>query len=83
LHFALAPFMLKNIAMTSMNRHPASSGLGIVQAMGLILLITFIYRHFGPEAHARVTPAVVLILTGGVFALVAPMALRAGNRPGR
>jgi hypothetical protein len=65
-----------------MNRQPAS-GLGIVQAMGLILLITFIYRHFGPEARSPVTPAIILIFSGGVFALIAPIALRTGKRWGK
>jgi len=36
--------------------------IDLVQWMGLIVLIGFVYRHFGPEARTPITPAVI-----GVF----------------
>jgi hypothetical protein len=50
---------------------------GVIQGAGLVVLIGFIYRHFGPGAPGPVTPAVMAILAAGVFLLLWPMSLKA------
>jgi hypothetical protein len=48
----------------------------IVQWMGLILLICFTYRHFGPEARTPITPTVIAIFGAAVFLLLGPIPLK-------
>ena len=48
----------------------------IVQWMGLIALIGFTYRHFGPEARTPITPTVIGIFGAAVFLLLGPLPLR-------
>jgi hypothetical protein len=50
--------------------------IDIVQWMGLIVLINFVYRHFGPEASTPVTPSVIAIFAVGVFLLLGPISLK-------
>ncbi len=50
---------------------------GVIQATGLVALIGFIYRHFGPGAQGPVTSSAVAILVAGVFLLFWSMSLRA------
>ncbi len=48
----------------------------MVQWMGLIVLIGFVYRHFGPEARTPITPAVIAIFGAAVFLLLGPLPLK-------
>jgi len=48
----------------------------IIQWTGLILLISFTYRHFGPEAHTPLTPGVLAIFGAAVFLLLGPIPLK-------
>jgi hypothetical protein len=48
----------------------------VIQATGLVALIAFIYRHFGPQAQGPVTASAVAVLVGGVFLLLWPMSLK-------
>lgn len=41
----------------------------LIQWMGLIILICFIYKHFGPEASSPITPAAIIFGTA-VFLLL-------------
>jgi hypothetical protein len=49
---------------------------GVIQAVGLVALIGFIYRHFGPQAQGPVTPSVVAVMATGVILLLWPMSLK-------
>jgi hypothetical protein len=62
--------------MTPQRRHEAG-GMEVVQIIGLLILIGFIYRHFGPGAHSPVTPSVIAIFAAGLFLVVWPMLLKA------
>jgi len=49
----------------------------VIQGIGLLVLVGFIYRHFGPEAQGVVTPSAVAVLAAGVFLLLWPIRLSA------
>jgi len=48
----------------------------IAQWMGLILLICFTYRRFGPETCTPITPSAVAIFGAAVFLLLGPIPLK-------
>jgi hypothetical protein len=48
----------------------------LVQWMGLIVLIGFTYRHFGPEARTPITPSVIAIFAASVYLLLGPIPLK-------
>ncbi len=50
--------------------------IDIVQWVGLILLIGFTYRHFGPEARTPITPTAIGIFGAAVFLLLGPIPLK-------
>jgi hypothetical protein len=50
--------------------------IDLVQWVGLILLIAFTYRHFGPEVRTPITPAVIGIFGAAVFLLLGPIPLK-------
>jgi hypothetical protein len=50
--------------------------IDLVQWMGLILLISFTYRHFGPEACTPITPSVIAIFGAAVVLLLGPLTLK-------
>jgi len=47
-----------------------------IQWVGLILLISFTYRHFGPESNTPITPSVIGIFGAAVFLLLGPIPLK-------
>jgi hypothetical protein len=51
----------------------------VVQFTGLMVLIGFIYRNFGPDAPGPVTPSAVAVLVAGVVLLLWPMRLKSRN----
>ncbi len=65
-----------DIRMTPLKRQQNGHIIDIVQWVGLILLISFTHRHFGPEAHTPITPAVIGIFGAAVFLLLGPIPLR-------
>ncbi len=50
--------------------------IDLIQWVGLILLICFTYRHFGPEARTPITPAVIGVFGAAVFLLLGPIPLK-------
>jgi hypothetical protein len=42
----------------------------LIQFTGLILLIGFIYRHFGPGTHPPGTSSVFIVVAAGSFVLM-------------
>jgi hypothetical protein len=44
--------------------------------MGLLILISFVRRYFGPEAATPITPAVIAIFSVAVFVLLVPNPLK-------
>jgi hypothetical protein len=48
----------------------------LVQWMGLIFIICFISRHFGPGAASPITPSVVGVFGATVFLLLGPLPLK-------
>ena len=64
------------IRMTPLKRQQNGRIIDIVQWVGLILLIGFIYRHFGPEARTPITPSVIGIFGAAVFLLLGPIPLK-------
>jgi len=62
--------------MTPQRRHQAGA-MEVVQFIGLVILIGFIYRHFGPGTHSPVTPSVIVIFATGLFLVGWPMLLKA------
>lgn len=48
----------------------------LVQWTGLILLMAFIYQHFGPEARTPITPSVIGVFGAAVFLLLGPLPLK-------
>jgi hypothetical protein len=62
--------------MTPIKRQQNGRIIDIVQWVGLILLISFTYRHFGPEARTPITPAVVGVFGAAVFLLLVPIPLK-------
>jgi hypothetical protein len=50
--------------------------IDIIQWVGLILLVGFTYRHFGPEASTPITPTVIGIFGAAVFLLLGPIPLK-------
>jgi hypothetical protein len=65
-----------DIRMTSFKRQQSGRTIDIVQWVGLTLLISFTYRHFGPEACTPITPAVIGIFGLAVFLLLGPISLK-------
>jgi hypothetical protein len=61
--------------MIPMKRHQVS-GLDLFRFAGLIVLIGFIYRHFGPGTHSPVTPSVIGVLAVGILMLMSPTILK-------
>jgi hypothetical protein len=59
-----------------MKRQQNGRTIDFVQWVGLILLICFTYRHFGPEVHTPVTPSVIGIFGAAVFLLLGPIPLK-------
>ena len=59
--------------MAPLKRQQYGKIIDIVQWMGLIFLIGFIYRHFGPDARTPITPAVIGIFGAAVFLLLGPI----------
>jgi hypothetical protein len=61
-----------------MSLKPQQNGRFIesLQWMGLVLLIAFTYRHFGPEAQTPITPSVIAIFAVAVFMLIGPIPLK-------
>ena len=69
--------MLCNTArMAPTKRNPVGRIIDLVQWMGLLVLIAFTYRHFGPEARTPITPSVIGIFAAGVFVLLGPLPLK-------
>ena len=62
--------------MAPLKRQQNGRLIDIVQWMGLILLICFTYRHFGPEARTPITPTVIGIFGVAVFLLLGPIPLK-------
>jgi hypothetical protein len=50
--------------------------IDLIQWMGLIVLISFVYRHLGPEARTPISPAVIAIFSASVFLLLGPLPLK-------
>jgi hypothetical protein len=48
----------------------------LVQWIGLVFLIGFTYRHFGPTARAPITPSVLATFGAAVFLLLGPIPLK-------
>ena len=67
---------LMDIRMTPLKRQQNGHIIDIVQWVGLILLIGFTHRHFGPEARTPITPAVIGIFGAAVFLLLGPIPLK-------
>ncbi len=67
---------LMDINMTPIKRHQNGHVIDIIQWVGLILLIGFTYRHFGPEARTPITPTVIGIFGAAVFLLLGPIPLK-------
>jgi hypothetical protein len=61
--------------MIPARRHQIEA-LAVIQVTGLMVLIGFIYRNFGPEAAGPVRPLTVAILVGGMLLLLWPMSLK-------
>jgi hypothetical protein len=62
--------------MTPIKRQQNGHIIDIIQWVGLVLLIGFTYRHFGPEARTPVTPAVIGVFGAAVFLLLGPIPLK-------
>jgi hypothetical protein len=62
--------------MTPLKRQQNGRLVDIVQWVGLILLIGFTYRHFGPEVRTPITPSVIGIFGAAVFLLLGPIPLK-------
>lgn len=62
--------------MTSQPPKQTGRIVDIIQWMGLIALIGFTYRHFGPETRTPITPAVIGIFGAAVFLLLGPLPLK-------
>jgi hypothetical protein len=62
--------------MIPLKRQQNGRIIDIVQWVGLLLLIGFIHRHFGPEARTPITPAVIGIFGAAVFLLLGPISLK-------
>jgi hypothetical protein len=67
---------LLNIRMIPLKRHQNGRIIDIIQWVGLILLIGFTHRHFGPEARTPITPSVIGIFGAAVFLLLGPIPLK-------
>jgi uncharacterized membrane protein (DUF485 family) len=63
--------------MIPLKRQPNGRTIDLVQWVGLILLIAFTYRHFGPEAHTPVTPSIIGIFAVAVLLLLGPISVKA------
>jgi hypothetical protein len=48
----------------------------LIQWTGLLFVIGFAYRHFGPQAATPITPSVVGIFGATVFLLLGPLPLK-------
>jgi len=48
----------------------------LIQWVGLIALIAFVYRHFGPEVRTPISPAAIGIFGAAVFLLLGPIPLK-------
>jgi hypothetical protein len=59
-----------------MKRQPMR-GLDLFQVIGLIVLMGFISRHFGPGTHAPVTSSVIIVVVAGTFGLMWLTSLKA------
>ena len=66
-----------NICMTLLKSQQTVRIVEFAQWIGLILLIGFVYRHFGPEARQPITPSVIAIFAASVYLLLGPMPLKA------
>jgi len=53
------------------------SGFDLFQIAGLVILIAFIYHHFGPGSHAHATLSVILVLAVGILTVLWPTVLKA------
>jgi hypothetical protein len=53
------------------------TGLDLFQGAGLVILIAFIYLHFGPGVHSRASWSVIAVLAIGIIMLLWPTALKA------
>jgi hypothetical protein len=62
--------------MAPLKPHHNGRLIDIVQWVGLILLIGFTYRHFGPEVRTPITPSVIGIFGAAVFLLLGPLPLK-------
>jgi hypothetical protein len=62
--------------MAPLKRQQTGRIIDLIQWAGLILLIGFIYRHFGPEARTPITPTVIGIFGVAVFLLLGPIPLK-------
>ena len=67
---------LMDIRMIPFKRLQNGRLIDIVQWVGLIILISFTYRHFGPEARTPITPSVIGIFGAAVFLLLGPIPLK-------
>jgi len=61
--------------MLTINRHRLT-GSDIFQVAGLLFMIGFIYRHFGPQAHPPATLAVITIFAMGTLVLTWPRLIK-------
>jgi hypothetical protein len=59
--------------MRSFKRHQNGHIVDIVQWVGLILLIAFVYRHFGPEVRTPITPSIIGVFGAAVVLLLGPI----------
>ena len=62
--------------MTPLKRQPNGHIIDIIQWVGLILLISYTYRHFGPEVRTPITPSVIGVFGAAVFLLLGPISLK-------
>ena len=62
--------------MAPLKPQPTGRIIDIAQWMGLIFLIAFTYRHFGPQARTPITPAVIGVFGAAVFLLLGPIPLK-------
>jgi hypothetical protein len=67
---------LQLACMTPLKRQPNGRIIDLIQWAGLILLIGFVYRHFGPDARTPITPAVIGVFGVAVFLLLGPTPLK-------
>jgi hypothetical protein len=62
--------------MIPMRRH-RMRGQDFLQVAGLVFLMGFIYRNFGPGSHAAATSSVITVVVAGTFLLMWLTSLKA------